>query len=274
MKVLHTFIALVCIGLLCAINVKAQNPTYSWSSPTLTITINDDDDVIIPSAVIGAVVTITLLQSVVIIPQGFTYSIAAYAFTGCTGLTSVTLPAGLTNVGDNAFQNCDLLTSIIFPGNVGNIGSSAFMGCSELTSITFNGSVGNIAFNAFRNCNLSAITIPASVTNIGSNAFMGNTSLTKVTFERTTDPSVATALTIATANPFGTAITHICIPTATHKDAWVTLLAGKGMGDASAVESKIDACIPLPRPPRKPGDVRIGGSVNVGKGSTLNIGKP
>ena len=43
-----------------------------------------------------------------------TLGIAGSAFSGCTGLTSVTLPASLTFIGRNAFSGCTALTAVSF----------------------------------------------------------------------------------------------------------------------------------------------------------------
>jgi len=74
----------------------------------------------------------------VLIPNGV-MGIENYAFSGRSGLTSVTIPNSVTSIGDNAFWNCYGLTSITIPDSVTSIGDSAFSGCSGLTSVTFEG---------------------------------------------------------------------------------------------------------------------------------------
>ena len=44
----------------------------------------------------------------VIIPKSVT-SIDVFAFTGCTNLTTITLPKGVKSIGDSAFHNCQLI---------------------------------------------------------------------------------------------------------------------------------------------------------------------
>ena len=61
--------------------------------------------------------------------------IGEYAFAYCSGLTSLTLPAGITSIGDVAFSGCSGLTSLILPASITSIGSYAFSSCSGLTSI-------------------------------------------------------------------------------------------------------------------------------------------
>ena len=61
--------------------------------------------------------------------------IGDYAFEDCSGLTSLTLPAGITEIGSSAFEDCIRLTSLTLPVGITSIGSSAFQYCSGLTSI-------------------------------------------------------------------------------------------------------------------------------------------
>ncbi len=108
--------------------------------------------------------------------NGTTYSVTSignYAFYGCSGLTSITIPNSVTSIGYFAFQDCSGLTSITIPNSVTSIGGQAFYNCSGLTSITIPNSVTSIGQYAFRNCsNLLSVTMPASVISFtGSQAF-------------------------------------------------------------------------------------------------------
>ena len=100
--------------------------------------------------------------------------IAGYAFSGCTGLTSVEIPNSVTSIGDDAFSHCTGLTSVEIGDGVTSIGSNAFYDCYGLTSITIPNSVTSIGYCAFSHCTgLTSITIPNSVTSIGEWAFYG-----------------------------------------------------------------------------------------------------
>ena len=88
------------------------------------------------------------------------------AFTA-SGLTSITIPSGVTSIGDFVFSDCTSLSAITIPNSVTSIGSYTFGG-SSLTSITIPNSVISIGAGAFQDCtSLSAITIPNSVKSIG-----------------------------------------------------------------------------------------------------------
>ena len=103
------------------------------------------------------------------------------AFSGCTSLTSITIPDGVTEIGGGVFGYCRSLTSITIPDSVTSIGSGAFSGCASLESITIPDGVTSIRNYAFYGCtSLESITIPDSVTSIGDEAFSYCTSLKTV----------------------------------------------------------------------------------------------
>ena len=101
----------------------------------------------IPDAIEGAAVT----------------AIADYAFSWCTELESVTIPAGVKSIGGEAFYNCKSKASITLP-SINKIRDHTFWGCSSLSEITIPAAVKNIGEEAFSGCSaLESITVPKGV---------------------------------------------------------------------------------------------------------------
>ena len=132
-------------------------------------------------------------------------SIGDYAFSHCSGLTSISIPNSVTSIGSRAFSSCSGLTSImveesnsiydsrdncnaiietatntliagckntIIPNSVASIGNNAFFGCSGPTSISIPNSVTSIGDYAFYYCKgPTSVTIPNSVISIGERTF-------------------------------------------------------------------------------------------------------
>ena len=108
-------------------------------------------------------------------------SIDRFAFSGCTNVSSITIPVSVTSIGKYAFSGCLSLKSITIPNSVTEIGGSAFRGCTSLTSIMIPDSVTEIGGYAFEGCSsLASITIPSGVTSISGFDFWGCTSLTAI----------------------------------------------------------------------------------------------
>ena len=122
------------------------------------------------------------------IPNSVTSIGEERAFYGCTGLTSITIPNSVTSIGYEAFSGCTSLTSISIPNSVTSIGEYAFCFCTSLTSISIPESVTSIDGSAFSSCTgLTSISIPNSVTSIGYGAFSSCTGLTSITFAGTVE---------------------------------------------------------------------------------------
>ncbi|MBE6426659.1 MAG: leucine-rich repeat domain-containing protein, partial [Planctomycetaceae bacterium] len=154
--------------------------------------------------------------------EEFVYELTAdgsVTITQYTGYaSSVTIPHGVTSIGNEAFGGCDSLTSVTIPNSVTSIGVRAFAGCGKLTEIqvsagnthfksvdgilfsadgktliqvpagkglteyTIPDGVTSIGNKAFSRCwRLTSVTIPDSVTSIGKDAFSHCWSLTSVT---------------------------------------------------------------------------------------------
>lgn len=139
--------------------------------------------------------------------------VAVYAFNGCSSLTSIMVPASVTEIDSRAFQKCTLTnmkvaednpkfdsrdncnaiietatnklysgcSTTVIPNSVTEIANEAFWYCSGLTSIEIPDSVTKIGRSAFTGCtDLTSITIPASVKEIDDSAFESCRSLTSI----------------------------------------------------------------------------------------------
>ena len=81
------------------------------------------------------------------------------AFKSCTGLISITI---LINViGNYAFENCTGLTSVMIVNGVESIGEGAFIGCRYLTSISYTGTIAQ--WNTITKGNYWHRNVPAKV---------------------------------------------------------------------------------------------------------------
>ena len=142
-----------------------------------------------------------------------------YAFYGCDGLTSITIPSSIKIIAYQAFYSCTGLTAVhisdiaawcrmsisvtisnplyyakhlflngeevtdlVIPESVTNIRSEAFVNCRDLRTVTITSSVTSIGSSAFKGCQaLTKVTIHNGVSNIGSEAFKNCDSLSHVT---------------------------------------------------------------------------------------------
>ena len=152
-------------------------------------------------------------------------SIGYQTFSGCSGLTNITIPDSVTSIGNGAFHGCSGLTSITIPfvgesaDGLGDthfgyifgaydasdneycvpaslqevvvtggdvIAEDAFYGCGNLTSVTLPDGITSIGDSAFYGCDgLLSLTIPDSVTSIGNGAFWRCSGLTTINFQGT-----------------------------------------------------------------------------------------
>ena len=103
----------------------------------------------------------------VVISEG-AESIGEYAFFECTGLKNVTIPSTVKTINEGAFYKCSGLTSpqpeksddeivdsITIPYGVTSIGDEVFAHCTGLKKVTIPGSVKSIGERAFSDCHIS-----------------------------------------------------------------------------------------------------------------------
>ena len=120
--------------------------TYRETNDGIAITgyTGDGTDIVIPAKVKGKPVT----------------RIDRLAFDGlgttdeakkCRKITSVVIPKSVTYIGEAAFRDTGL-TSVSIPDGVTDIEEKTFIGCTDLKTVTIPGSVRTIGDRAFKNC--------------------------------------------------------------------------------------------------------------------------
>ena len=132
--------------------------------------------------------------------------IREYAFENNTGLTGVTIPAGVTEIAYRAFGGCTNLQRVDFYANISKIGNRAFEGCSKLTSVGgidsnanirlgFTGSLGrmfreNVSVyedewelenGPHLGRHITSVSLPANITALEASAFEGCLNLSEIT---------------------------------------------------------------------------------------------
>ena len=100
-----------------------------------------------------------------VIPDGVK-EIGDGAFSGCTGLKSITIPASITTVGISAFENCPFLESVVLPARLERIGNWAFSNCPELHSINI-GQVRSVGEGIFENTSIQFPYDAKRIDNLG-----------------------------------------------------------------------------------------------------------
>lgn len=95
----------------------------------------------------------------------------SYCFAGCTGITSMTIPDGFTELPTDMFAGCSNLANVVLSKNLTSIGNSAFYQCTSLTNIALPDKLTSIGLLAFSLSNIETIVIPATVNHFGLNPF-------------------------------------------------------------------------------------------------------
>lgn len=121
-----------------------------------------------PAATLPAYVLAGLKVTSLILPAGIT-EIGDCALMGAA-ITGIEIPASVKSIGANAFSGCAGLTSLTVPVTVEKIGEGAFSSCSALAKVAY--APAEIPPLAFANCTkLSEFTVLNDITAIGREAF-------------------------------------------------------------------------------------------------------
>ena len=189
------------MGATFTVTVAAATNTFDFNLTTGTITKYNGTDtvVVIPSKINGVTVT----------------TIGTDAFLGLN-ITSVTIPANVTEIGSNAFADCTNLTSVNYAGDWSNLtiqsGNPAVQDAANEQLFDFEFILNNTAVVVIRYKGTAAdVTIPSCykgkpVTVIDHTAFYNNSAVTSVTI-----PDSVTAIPDY-AFGFCSQLTNISIP--------------------------------------------------------------
>ncbi len=94
------------------------------------------------------------------------------------GVSKVTVPATVREIGDSAFEDCRNITDVVLPNTVSVIGEKAFEDCTSLQKITTNGGAGGFKSLIAKLQNMfgkgkKRINLSQNVSSIGRWAFNG-----------------------------------------------------------------------------------------------------
>lgn len=128
-----------------------------------------------------------------VIPDSVTYNGTVYvvrgiddfAFYGCDGLASITIPSTINSIGVNAFGNCINLSTVNYNATFAEFylwgdytdvyneyHQAPFYGCNNLNTVNFGSNVTRIPEYMFCYClQLNSIELPSSLLSVGNYAF-------------------------------------------------------------------------------------------------------
>ena len=104
-------------------------------------------------------------------------TIGVNAFEGAA-IEAVTIPAGVTRLGNAVFKNAAKLAKVTFSEGLTYIGADCFEGCASLTAVELPESLYDIANGAFRSTGLKSVNTGDGLAKIDSEAFADNKALT------------------------------------------------------------------------------------------------
>ena len=120
------------------------------------------------------------LESIALIANYPMVILPDYAFAGCAGATSITIPSTVSVIGEGAFYNCKSLEYFDLSA-VTTVGASAFSNCQSLTIVTLGDALKSIGAYAFASSGIAVLDVPAGVESIGQGFIVGCNKLVSLT---------------------------------------------------------------------------------------------
>ena len=114
------------------------------------------------------------------LPSGLT-TIGEGALAGMQ-FTELTIPTTVTTIADNALYGCDKLTSITLPSSVKELGAYALAGCTSLTRVDLSAThLTKLNDRLFvSDTSLRTVSLPSTLTSIGEGCFAGTDMLSNI----------------------------------------------------------------------------------------------
>lgn len=110
-------------------------------------------------------------------------AVGSYAFCRYPYITSLTLPAGLTAVGDGAFLDCWSIRRLCVSGRDSGalqVGEESFTGLGALDSVRLERDLSGFDAPFADNCSLTCVSLGGNLTRLGAGFFAGCTALKEV----------------------------------------------------------------------------------------------
>lgn len=152
------------VSLITVSEQKVQAAEVTVTTPEgLIFILNEEDDTAVLKDVSAPLSLTSVTVPATITHETVTYDVNTinfYAFSGCSKLSSITIPNSVTSIGEYAFNNCSSLETVEIPEGVTKLNGNVFFGCSNLTKVNIPATLTSVGVGIFAGCvNLSNISV-------------------------------------------------------------------------------------------------------------------